>query len=51
MMATTHLLTVWNPSYADDPLDEHLRILLDGRPASTGSWSSRIVVFMGWSLL
>lgn len=29
MMATRHLLTVWNPSYADDPLDEHLRILLD----------------------
>jgi DNA mismatch endonuclease, patch repair protein len=23
------LLTVWNPSYAADPLDEHLRILLD----------------------
>ena len=23
-----HLLTVWNPSYADDPLDQHLRILL-----------------------
>lgn len=24
-----HLLTVWNPSYADDPLDAHLRVLLD----------------------
>lgn len=23
-----HLLTVWNPSYAADPLDDHLRILL-----------------------
>jgi hypothetical protein len=29
MDAPRHLLTVWNPSYADDPLDEHLRILLD----------------------
>jgi hypothetical protein len=25
---TRHLLTVWNPSYAADPLDDHLRILL-----------------------
>src|SRR5690606_15965370 len=23
-----HLLAVWNPSYADDPLDAHVRILL-----------------------
>jgi hypothetical protein len=26
--APKHLLTLWNPSYAADPLDEHLRILL-----------------------
>lgn len=24
-----HLLTVWNPAIGEDPLDEHLRILLD----------------------
>ncbi len=24
-----HLLTVWNPSYAADAMDEHLRVLLD----------------------
>jgi hypothetical protein len=24
-----HLVTVWNPSYADDPMDDHLRVLLD----------------------
>jgi hypothetical protein len=24
-----HLLTVWNPSYADDAMDEHLRVLLE----------------------
>jgi hypothetical protein len=29
MNAARHLLTVWNPSYAADPLDLHLRILLD----------------------
>ncbi len=23
-----HLLTLWNPAYADDPLDAHLRVLL-----------------------
>jgi len=31
--APRHLLTVWNPSYAADALDEHLRLLLD--------WSER----------
>ena len=24
-----HLVTVWNPSYAQDAMDEHLRVLLD----------------------
>jgi len=27
--APRHLLTVWNPSYADDAMDGHLRVLLD----------------------
>lgn len=27
--APKHLLTVWNPSYADDAMDQHLRVLLD----------------------
>lgn len=27
-MPPRHLLTVWNPSYANDPLDAHLRVLL-----------------------
>ncbi len=26
--STRHLLTVWNPAYAEDPLDAHLRVLL-----------------------
>jgi hypothetical protein len=29
MTEPRHLLTVWNPAYADDPLDQHLRILLE----------------------
>ena len=24
-----HLLALWNPSYADDPLEAHLAVLLD----------------------
>ena len=26
---SAHLLTLWNPSYTDDALDAHLRVLLD----------------------
>ncbi|MGW8267526.1 MAG: hypothetical protein ACWGSQ_14260 [Longimicrobiales bacterium] len=29
MTPTHHLLTLWNPSYASDAMDEHLRVLLD----------------------
>jgi len=29
MTLTHHLLTLWNPSYAADAMDEHLRVLLD----------------------
>jgi len=29
MTPTHHLLTLWNPSYAADAMDEHLRVLLD----------------------
>ena len=28
MTLPRHLLTVWNPSYASDAMDEHLRVLL-----------------------
>ena len=29
MTTASHLVTVWNPAYATDPLEAHLRILLD----------------------
>jgi hypothetical protein len=29
MTPPRHLLTLWNPSYASDAMDEHLRVLLD----------------------
>ena len=28
MTPARHLVTVWNPSYADDAMDAHLRVLL-----------------------
>ena len=28
-MTAQHLVALWNPSYADDPMDEHLRILAE----------------------
>lgn len=28
-MAVRHLLTLWNPSYADDAMEQHLAVLLD----------------------
>lgn len=28
MPSPQHLVTVWNPSYADDAMDAHLRVLL-----------------------
>jgi hypothetical protein len=31
-----HLLSVWNPSYADDALDQHLRILLERAEGGAG---------------
>jgi len=29
MTTASHLVTVWNPAYATDPLEAHLRVLLD----------------------
>jgi hypothetical protein len=33
---THHLLTLWNPSYAADAMDEHLRVLLDWAGRESG---------------
>ena len=37
MDRTRHLLTVWNPSYADDAMDAHLRVLLSQLATATSS--------------
>ena len=34
MTTASHLVTVWNPAYATDPLEAHLRVLLD--------WDARV---------
>lgn len=47
----THLLTVWNPSYAEDARDAHLRVLLrgaerrdrgDAEPDNTYVWWAKL---------
>jgi len=44
-----HLVTVWNPSYASDAMDEHLAVLIDweGRDEVLGIGCDGIVVRMG----
>lgn len=37
MILTRHLVTVWNPSYAQDAMDEHLRMLIHW----AGEWKKR----------
>ncbi len=33
--APQHLVTVWNPRYASDAMEAHLRLLLDGDAKAT----------------
>jgi hypothetical protein len=51
MTAPRHLLTVWNPSYATDPLDEHVRILLDWANRYTGGDADYEDIYVWWSKL
>ena len=50
-MTTRHLLTVWNPSYATDPLDEHVRILLDWANRYTGGDADYEDIYVWWAKL
>jgi len=49
MTPTRHLLTLWNPSYASDAMDEHLRVLLDwaGRARRGEAEADDIYVWWG----
>jgi hypothetical protein len=51
-MPATHLLTVWNPAYAHDPLDAHLRVLLQwAERARTGQADGDDDVYVWWAKL
>ena len=49
MSLPRHLVTLWNPSYADDAMDEHLRVLLDwaGRWKRGEAESDEVYVWWG----
>jgi hypothetical protein len=51
MTPSRHLLTVWNPSYADDPLDAHLRILLDWAERRQAGTAPEDEVYVWWAKL
>ena len=46
MTTASHLVTVWNPAYATDPLEAHLRILLDwdARAGATNDDDVNVVI-------
>lgn len=46
--ATRHLLTVWNPSYASDAMDDHLRVLLDWAERSRRGAATEDDVYVWW---
>jgi hypothetical protein len=43
-----HLLTLWNPSYTDDALDAHLRVLLDWASARALGNAEEDEVYVWW---
>ena len=45
---TRHLVTVWNPSYARDAMDEHLRVLRDWGSRFTDGTASDDDVYVWW---
>jgi hypothetical protein len=51
MTTPRHLLTVWNPSYADDALDAHLRILLDWAERMQAGSAPEDDVYVWWAKL
>lgn len=51
MSGPRHLLTVWNPSYADDAMDQHLRVLLHWARRWRRGEAEREDVFVWWAKL
>jgi hypothetical protein len=48
MTPNHHLLTLWNPSYAEDAMDEHLRVLLDWAGRSRRGEAESDDVYVWW---
>ena len=46
-----HLVTVWNPSYAADAMDEHLRILLEWSARARTGAAEADDVYVWWARL
>ena len=43
-----HLVTVWNPSYASDAMDEHLAVLIDWAGRAQAGEAERDDVYVWW---
>src|SRR5918996_2718564 len=50
-MQPRHLVALWNPSYAADAMQEHLRILLDRAERADRNEIHRDDVFVWWARL
>jgi hypothetical protein len=48
-MPPRHLLTVWNPSYSDDPMDQHLELLLAWAEKYRKGEADRERVYVWWA--
>ncbi|MCK5448837.1 MAG: hypothetical protein KAJ43_11880, partial [Gemmatimonadetes bacterium] len=46
-----HLLSVWNPSYADDAMDRHLEVLLRWAARYAGGEAKDADVYVWWAKL
>jgi hypothetical protein len=43
-----HLVTVWNPSYAQDAMDEHLAVLIDWAGRAQAGDADRDDIYVWW---
>ena len=48
MAAARHLVTVWNPTYAGDALEAHLRVLLDWDARATAGSCTDDEAYVWW---
>ena len=51
MTAPRHLVTVWDPSYAEDIMDAHLEVLLGWADRAARGEADRDDVYVWWAKL